>query len=135
MSQADYGRYKEFWALSTADRIVAIRKYSLDQQLDIYRASMGEEPPGDSDLAGPIAENGAKIVPLVRQQLRDTTSENYKAALVYLLSQPGTCRAVAQDKAVVFELKESVKNISDSASDKPRAVEGLRKITADCADT
>jgi hypothetical protein len=135
MSRADYDRYKKFWALSAADRNKAIRRYPLDQQLDIYRSSMGEEPPGDSDLAGPIADNGAKIVPLVRQQLRDTTSENYKAALVYLLSQPGTCRAVAQDKALVFELKESVKNISDSTSDKPRAVEGLRTITTDCAKT
>jgi hypothetical protein len=134
MGQADYARYKEFWTLPTAGRIVAIRKYSLDQQLDIYRLSMGEEPPGDSELAGPIAENGAKIVPLVRQQLRDTTSEHYKVDLVYLLSQPGTCRAVAQDKTLVLELKESVRNISDSAWDKPRAVEALGTITAGCVN-
>jgi hypothetical protein len=135
MSATDYQNYKQFWSLPLAEQKVAIRGYPPDQQLDIYRASMGIEPPQDRYFADPIAESGAKIIPPAIEQLRHTESDNYKAALIFLLSRPGTCEIVGGNPELLNQLKQAASTIRQDSPRKMDATEALHEIDSKCVRT
>jgi len=61
---------------------VAIRNYPPEDEIEIYIASGGTEPPSDLEIDDSIAEKGNQIVPEAMRRLRETNSDNERAALI-----------------------------------------------------
>ena len=135
MSATDYHNYKEFWSLPLAQQKVAIRGYPPDQQLDIYRASIGIEPPQDRYFADSIAEGGTKVIPPAIDQMQHTESNDYKAALIFLLSRPGTCKLVGGNPELLNKVKQIASSIRQDSPGKADATEAIHEIETKCVPT
>jgi hypothetical protein len=104
----------EFFLLPNEQRDAEFQKYDLETQYKIYICGQKREPPM-LELSSPFAQEGGRIVPLLKMKLESTDNDLRIRDIVRLfreMNDLGTYN-VAGDKSLMEELRSKVGEMKD----------------------
>ena len=95
--------YRRLFRLQTdQQQLDDLKKYSLEQQIDIYIYAMQREPPS-TQFAKFLASNGKKVIPLLLIRLKEEKSEHVKVDSIRVLVDMHTDHCSLKDEKEVIE--------------------------------
>ncbi len=108
------GAPNEFFLMPAEQRDAEFQKYDIETQYKIYICGQQREPPM-LELASPFAQEGGRIVPLLKMKLESTDNDLRIRDIVRLfreMNDLGTYN-VAGDKSLMEELRSKVSGMKD----------------------
>ncbi len=66
---------RNFFKQPRVDRVAKMRDYSLEDQYKLFRYGNDKIEPPQLELANPIAEKGASVIPFLTDQLKSSTGD------------------------------------------------------------
>lgn len=107
-------KYARLFRLPTdQQQLEELKKYSLEQQIDIYIYAMQREPPS-TQFAGFLASNGKKVIPLLLKRLKEERSEHIKVDFIRVFADMHTdyC-SLKDDKEVIETIRGVISGMKD----------------------
>src|ERR1700674_4369484 len=103
------GVSNEFFLLPAEQRDAEFQKYDIETQYKIYICGKQREPPM-LELSSPFAQEGGRIVPLLKMRLESTDNDLRIRDIVRLFREMNDLGTydVAADKSLMEELRSNV---------------------------
>lgn len=121
--------YEEFLYLPYNERAAALAKYPPEEQVDRYVWAMLVRHPPQVELADVVAQNGAKVLPIVVRRIQEEESSATRVDLLLVVRRIQEMGEVdvAGDAETMTALEAAVSSMDDP-NWKPQAMEILAQL-------